>query len=122
MLPPKNRDANRRHAGRVRAATIMPRSWGREICYAEDEHYAAAILEMMSGHGLVSHQESSKRTIHMLSGLVWFQLNGIEFELIPGACLTIRPSDSYAIHAMEDSVLLEVRSLQPTDEVRAQEG
>jgi quercetin dioxygenase-like cupin family protein len=122
MMPPKNRDASRRHAGRVRAAAIMPHSWGREVRYAQEAHYTAAILEMASGHGTTPHQESSARTIHMLSGLVWFQLNGIEFELIPGACLTIRPNDSYAIHAIEDSVLLEVRSTQLNDEVRVQEG
>jgi quercetin dioxygenase-like cupin family protein len=100
----------------------MPRSWGREVRYAQEADYTAAVLEITSGHGMTPHQETSARTIHMLSGLVWFQLNGIEFELIPGACLTIRHADSYAIYAIEDSVLLEVRSRQQTDALRAQEG
>ena len=50
------------------------------------------------------------RTLHVLSGAVWFQLNGIEFDLIPGACLTIRSGDTHLLYAIEDSIVLEVSS------------
>lgn len=117
-----NRDSSRRHA-RVRAATIMPKPWGRELCYAREPQYEAKILEVKKGNG-VSPDESEfeTRIMHVLSGAVWFQLNGIEFDLIPGACLTIRPGDTYVLHAVDDCVVLEVSTPRSTSQAPLQEG
>lgn len=97
----------------------MPKPWGRELCYASEPQYEAKILEVKKGHGLTPEQnEFQTRTMHILSGSVWFQLNGIEFDLIPGACLTIRPGDAHCLHALEDSVVLEVSTRVIADDRR----
>jgi quercetin dioxygenase-like cupin family protein len=113
------RDTNHRHA-RVRAATIIARPWGRELCYASEPQYEAKVLEVKKDHSLnPEHNEYQTRTMHILSGAVWFQLNGLEFDLIPGACLTIRPGDSHSLQALEDSIVLVVSTPLGKGEERA---
>ena len=118
-----NRDNTARNIGRLRAATIVPKPWGREVWYANEDQYAGKILEVKEGHSLsLQKHEFKTETMYLLSGKIWFHLNGLEFEFIPGACLTIRPGDVHRLHALEDSVVLEVSTPHLSDVVRLEDN
>ena len=98
-----------RALARLRAAEFTMRPWGRELCYTKDLGAAGRVFEVRAGHALSLKQDTHRAdTVYLLSGLVWFHLNGHEFEFIPGACLTIVPEDVHELRALEDSVLLSV--------------
>src|SRR5687768_18536385 len=102
---------NRPEHARLRAPHIVPKPWGREVWYANETEYAGKILEITKGHALsLQKHERKTETMYLLSGSVWFHLNGHEFDWVAGSCLTIRPGDIHRLHAVEDSVVLEVRS------------
>jgi quercetin dioxygenase-like cupin family protein len=46
-------------------------------------------------------------TMYLQSGRLLYHLNGQEFEMRPGECITVRPGDVHRITALEDSVILE---------------
>jgi quercetin dioxygenase-like cupin family protein len=95
--------------GRMRAARIVQKPWGREISYANDELFGGRVLEITKDQTIMpSRHELLCETIYLLSGHVWFHLNGLEFDWPAGACLTLRPGDTYRLVAVEDSVVLEV--------------
>ncbi len=101
--------ANRPEHARLSAPVTVTRPWGREIWYAIEREYAGKILELTRGHTLAMREaELTTETMYLLSGHVWFHLNGLEFDWIPGATLTLRPGDVHRMHALQDSVVLKV--------------
>ena len=118
-----NRDNTARNIGRMRAATIVAKPWGREVWYADEDLYAGKILEINEGHALsLQKHEIKTETLYLLSGRIWFHLNGLEFEFVPGACLTIRPGDIHRLAALEDSVVLEVSTPHLGDVIRLEDN
>ncbi len=100
---------NERHLGRVRAPMPVRNSWGREMSCANENDYAAKIVMVNQGKALCI-QPQSNETLYLHSGRLWFNLNGHEFELVPGASITIDRSDVVHFQAEEDSAILEVGS------------
>jgi quercetin dioxygenase-like cupin family protein len=96
-----------RSAGRIRAPMPVRNGWGRELSCAAEEQYAGKLLLVNKGHAL-SFQGHALETIYLQSGTLWFSLNGHEFELVPGASLTIEEGDAAYFQALEDSAILEI--------------
>lgn len=95
---------------RLRAATVATRPWGREFWYAHDDN-AAQIMEIQEGQALTLQPPPNVgETLCLLSGRAWFHLNGLNFEFIPGAYLPIAPGDVCGLHAIENSLVLIMRS------------
>lgn len=96
-----------RNLGRIRAPMPLRNAWGRELTCANEKDYASKILIVSQGKGLCI-QPQSNETLFLYSGRLWFNLNGHEFELIPGASITIDRSDMVHFQAEEDSAIVEV--------------
>lgn len=109
-------------AGSVARPKIVPKPWGREIWYAHEEHYAGKILEVTKGHALsLQRHERKQETMYLQSGRVLYHLNGAEFEMQPGDCLTVRPGDVHRLIALEDVVMLEVSTPELNDVIRLED-
>jgi mannose-6-phosphate isomerase len=101
---------------------IIPKPWGREVWYAHEERYAGKILEVTRGHALsLQKHERKQETMYLQAGRLLYHLNGHEFEMAPGECITIRPGDVHRITAIEDSVILEVSTPELDDVVRLED-
>ncbi len=101
---------------------IKPKPWGREVWYANETEYAGKILEVTKGHALsLQKHERKKETMYLLSGRLLYHLNGTDFELNPGMCLTINPGDVHRVEAIEDSVILEVSTPHLDDVIRLED-
>ncbi|MBV9111001.1 MAG: cupin domain-containing protein [Gemmatimonadetes bacterium] len=101
---------------------VVPKPWGREVWYANDPAYAGKILEVTRGHALsLQKHERKQETMYLLSGRVLYHLNGVDFELEPGECLTVRPGDVHRVEALEDAVILEVSTPHLDDVIRLED-
>jgi mannose-6-phosphate isomerase len=101
---------------------IVDKPWGREIWFAHEARYAGKILEVMAGHALsLQKHERKEETLYLQSGSIRFHLNGDEFAMEPGECITIRPGDVHRMEAVEDSVFLEVSTPELDDVVRLED-
>lgn len=117
FTPPMPDDRNPATAPR-----IIPKPWGREIWYAHQAAYAGKILEVNQGHALsLQKHERKHETMYLQSGRLLFHLDGVEFELTPGECLTIRPGQIHRLTALEDSVILEVSTPELDDVIRLED-
>jgi mannose-6-phosphate isomerase len=108
------------------AAVVMPKivdkPWGREVWYAHEQSYAGKIIEVTQGHALsLQKHERKHETMYLQSGRLLYHLNGDEFELAAGQCITIRPGDVHRVTALEDSVILEVSTPELDDVVRLED-
>jgi mannose-6-phosphate isomerase-like protein (cupin superfamily) len=106
----------------VKQPQIVPKPWGREIWYGDEAEYAGKVLEVTRGHILsLQKHERKKETMYLWSGRVRYHLNGVDFELAPGGCLTINPGDVHRVEALDDSVILEVSTPHLDDVVRLED-
>jgi mannose-6-phosphate isomerase len=101
---------------------IIPKPWGREVWYAHEERYAGKIIEVTKGHALsLQKHERKQETMYLHAGRLRFHLDGEDFEMGPGSCITIRPGTVHRMTALEDSVLLEVSTPELDDVVRLED-
>jgi mannose-6-phosphate isomerase len=101
---------------------VVDKPWGREIWYADEDRYAGKILEVTKGHALsLQKHERKKETMYLQSGRLLYHLNGAEFEMSPGECITINAGDVHRITALEDAVILEVSTPDLDDVVRLED-
>jgi mannose-6-phosphate isomerase-like protein (cupin superfamily) len=106
----------------VVAPKTVPKPWGREIWYANEPEYAGKILEVTKGHALsLQKHERKKETMYLLRGRLLYHLNGVDFELNVGECLTVRPGDIHRVEALEDSAILEVSTPHLDDVIRLED-
>lgn len=106
----------------VAAPKIVDKPWGREIWYAHEERYAGKVLEVTKGHALsLQKHERKQETMYLQSGRVLYHLNGEDFEMLPGDCLTVRPGDVHRMTALEDVVMLEVSTPELDDVIRLED-
>lgn len=106
----------------IKKPQIVPKPWGREVWYANEEQYAGKIIEVNKGFALSLQKHERKiETMYLLTGLIKYHLNGHEFEFKPGMCLTIRPGDIHRVEALEDSVILEVSTPHLDDVIRLED-
>ena len=101
---------------------IVDKPWGREVWYAHETEYAGKILEVTKGHALsLQKHERKKETMYLLRGSVLYHLNGVDFVMKAGACLTVRPGDVHRVEALEDAVILEVSTPHLDDVIRLED-
>ena len=106
----------------VTMTQIVPKPWGREVWYAHEERYAGKILEVTAGFALsLQKHERKQETMYLQSGRIRYHLNGTDFEMEPGQCITIRPGDVHRVEALEDAVILEVSTPELDDVVRLED-
>ena len=104
------------------APKIVEKPWGREVWYAHEDRYAGKILEVNRGHALsLQKHERKQETMYLYRGRLLYHLNGVEFEMGAGECITIRPGDVHRITALEDAVILEVSTPELDDVVRLED-
>lgn len=104
------------------APKIVPKPWGREIWYAHEDRYAGKVLEVTAGHALSLQKHARKmETMYLQSGRLLYHFNGVEFEMNPGQCITVRPGDVHRIEALEDAVILEVSTPELDDVIRLED-
>jgi mannose-6-phosphate isomerase len=105
-----------------RAPKIVDKPWGREIWYAHEDRYAGKILEVNAGHVLsLQKHEVKQETLYLQKGRVRFHLNGDDFEMKVGECITVNPGDVHRMEALEDSVFLEVSTPELDDVIRLED-
>jgi mannose-6-phosphate isomerase len=101
---------------------IVAKPWGREVWYADESEYAGKILEITKGHALsLQKHERKKETMYLMHGLVKYHLNGVDFELHAGECLTVNAGDIHRLEALEDTVILEVSTPHLDDIIRLED-
>ena len=101
---------------------IVPKPWGREVWYADEDRYAGKILEVTKGHALsLQKHERKKETMYLQSGRLLYHFNGTDFEMEPGECITVNPGDIHRIEALEDAVILEVSTPDLDDVIRLED-
>ena len=106
----------------LRAPKIVEKPWGREVWYAHEDRYAGKIIEVTQGHALsLQKHERKQETMYLQSGRLVYHLNGQDFEMSPGQCITIHPGDVHRITALEDSVVLEVSTPELDDVIRLED-
>lgn len=101
---------------------IVEKPWGREVWYAHEDRYAGKILEVTRGHALsLQKHERKQETMYLQSGRLLFHFNGVDMEMLPGQCITVRPGDVHRMEALENSVLLEVSTPELDDVIRLED-
>ena len=106
----------------VTTPRIVEKPWGREVWYAHEDRYAGKILEVTRGHALsLQKHERKQETIYLYQGRLRYHLNGLDFEMEPGECLTVHPGDVHRVEALEDSIILEVSTPELDDVVRLED-
>lgn len=114
--------ADQMTSDRLQSPKIVLKPWGREVWYAHEDRYAGKILEVTKGHALsLQKHEKKKETMYLQSGRLAYHLNGVDFEMAPGQCITISPGDVHRIEAIEDAVILEVSTPELDDVIRLED-
>lgn len=105
----------------------VPKPWGREVIFAENERYAGKLLHLSAGHALsLQYHERKDETLYVLEGEV-----SLEVEedgamrtrtLAPGQAYRIRPGVKHRMRAEKPCVILEVSSPELGDVVRLEDA
>lgn len=105
-----------------RAPRIVPKPWGREVWFAHEDRYAGKIIEVNAGFALsLQKHERKQETMYLQSGRLTYHLNGTDYPMAPGDCITIRPGDVHRVEALEDAVILEVSTPELDDVIRLED-
>jgi mannose-6-phosphate isomerase-like protein (cupin superfamily) len=105
----------------------VPKPWGYEIVFAENERYAGKILHIEPGHRLsLQYHERKDETLYVLTGEVYLQVDVEgelkEMRLGPGDVYRIRPGVRHRMRAESVCELVEVSSPELEDVVRLEDA
>ncbi|MGH9367606.1 MAG: cupin domain-containing protein [Thermoanaerobaculia bacterium] len=105
----------------------VPKPWGYELVFAENELYAGKILHIEPGHCLsLQYHERKDETLYVLSGEVYLlvEVDGTmrELKLRPGEAYRIRPGVRHRMRAEAVCELVEVSSPELSDVVRLEDA
>jgi mannose-6-phosphate isomerase len=106
---------------------IVPKPWGREEIFAENERYAGKLLHLSGGHRLsLQYHERKDETLYVLKGevVLLVEENGQmrERTLRAGDVYRILPGVKHRMRADRDCVLVEVSSPELDDVVRLEDA
>jgi mannose-6-phosphate isomerase len=106
---------------------IVPKPWGREVIFAENERYAGKILYLEAGHSLsLQYHEKKDETIYVLEGEMQLtvEVDGAlrELTLRAGDTHRIRPLVRHRMRAEMPCRILEVSSPELDDVVRLEDA
>ena len=105
----------------------VPKPWGHELIFAENERYAGKILHLEPGHCLsLQYHERKDETLFVLAGevhlLVGESKGGLEeIRLKPGDAYRIRPGVRHRMSAEVSADVVEVSSPELDDVVRLED-
>ena len=104
----------------------VPKPWGSELVFAENEKYAGKILHLEPGHSLsLQYHERKDETLFVLTGEVTLLVGGDgdmkEVRLGPGESYRIRPGVRHRMSAEVSSDLVEVSTPELDDVVRLED-
>jgi mannose-6-phosphate isomerase-like protein (cupin superfamily) len=107
---------------------VVPKPWGREEIFAENERYAGKLLYLSPGHSLsLQYHERKDETLYVLEGEVILLVDDgaggqlSEKRLKPGESYRIRPLVRHRMRAEVPTVLVEVSSPELDDVVRLED-
>jgi mannose-6-phosphate isomerase-like protein (cupin superfamily) len=105
----------------------VPKPWGHELIFAENERYAGKILHIEPGHRLsLQYHERKDETLYVLSGEVYLsiEVGGAmqELKLEPGQTYRILPGMRHRMRAEVVCELVEVSSPELADVVRLEDA
>ena len=105
----------------------VPKPWGHELIFAENERYAGKILHIDPGHSLsLQYHEKKDETLYVLSGEVYLlvEVDGAmqELKLGRGETYRILPGVRHRMRAETVCELVEVSSPELTDVVRLEDA
>jgi mannose-6-phosphate isomerase-like protein (cupin superfamily) len=107
----------------------VPKPWGREEIFAENDRYAGKLLYLSAGHSLsLQYHERKDETLYVLEGelilLVEVGSEGKmeEVRLRRGESHRIRPGTRHRMRAEAPCVLVEVSSPELDDVVRLEDA
>ena len=98
--------------------------WGKEIWFAQNEHYAGKLLYITKGKRLsLQFHEKKSETQYLFSGKVKFTFgvnenNLQEIILNPGDKFDIYPYTIHRVEGIEDSLIFEVSTPELDDVVK----
>lgn len=106
---------------------VVPKPWGREVVFAENERYAGKLLYLSAGHSLsLQYHERKDETLYVLEGevilLVGTEGRMTETTLTPGQAYRITPGTRHRMRAEVPCVLVEVSSPELDDVVRLEDA
>jgi mannose-6-phosphate isomerase-like protein (cupin superfamily) len=111
---------------------VVPKPWGREEIFAENERYAGKLLYISAGQCLsLQYHERKDETLYVLEGEVILLIGDgedqermTEMRLRPGQSYRIRPFVRHRMRAPENApcVLVEVSSPELDDVVRLEDA
>jgi mannose-6-phosphate isomerase len=104
----------------------VPKPWGHELIFAENDRYAGKILHLEPGHSLsLQYHERKDETFYVLRGEVKLSVEvdgGLkELRLAEGDSYRIRPGVRHRMRADGPCDLVEVSSPELDDVVRLQD-
>jgi mannose-6-phosphate isomerase-like protein (cupin superfamily) len=104
----------------------VPKPWGHELIFAENDRYAGKILHLEAGHSLsLQYHERKDETFYVLRGEVNLsvEVDGRmeELRLAEGESYRIRPGMRHRMRADDPCDLIEVSSPELDDVVRLQD-
>lgn len=104
----------------------VPKPWGHELIFAENERYAGKILHLEAGHCLsLQYHERKDETLYVLNGEVELavEVDGTmkEIRLAAGQAYRIRPRMRHRLRAQAACDLVEVSSPELDDVVRLED-
>jgi mannose-6-phosphate isomerase-like protein (cupin superfamily) len=109
---------------------VVPKPWGREEIFAENERYAGKLLYISAGQSLsLQYHERKDETLYVLEGEVILLVGAgddrkrlTELRLRPGESYRIRPGTLHRMRAEQPCVLVEVSSPELDDVVRLEDA
>ena len=104
----------------------VPKPWGREEIFAENERYAGKLLYLSGGHSLsLQYHERKDETLYVLEGDVLLEVEEEgtmrQRRLGPGQSYRIRPGTRHRMRAERPCVIFEVSSPELDDVVRLED-
>ena len=105
----------------------VPKPWGYELIFAENDRYAGKILHIEPGHRLsLQYHERKDETLYVLLGEVYLliEVDGVRSEttMKPGDSYRIRPGVRHRMRAEQPCDLVEVSSPELDDVVRLEDA
>ena len=104
----------------TKSSKIVNKPWGREIWIAEEEEYAAKVLEINKGAQTSLHYHAKKKeTQYVLEGVLNIELLDGSIKVVnTGGCITFNPGDAHRLKAIDNVKIFEVSTPQLDDAFR----
>jgi mannose-6-phosphate isomerase len=108
-------------------ARKVPKPWGHELIFAENERYAGKILHLEGGHSLsLQYHERKDETLYVLEGevLLTVEVEGEmrDIRLCEGGAFRVRPGVRHRLRAERLCRIVEVSSPELDDVVRLEDA